>query len=45
MRAEKRVTTDTLAGLMFVLTGSLPTLTREAAKERIEAAGGRVSAR
>ena len=43
MRAEKRVTTDTLAGLMFVLTGTLPTLTREAAKERIEAAGGRVS--
>ena len=43
MTAEKRVTTDTLAGLMFVLTGSLPTLTREAAKERIEAAGGRVS--
>ncbi len=43
MTAEKRVTTDRLAGLMFVLTGSLPTLTREAAKERIEAAGGRVS--
>ena len=28
---------------MFVLTGTLPTLTREQAKERIEAAGGRVS--
>jgi DNA ligase (NAD+) len=41
--AEKRVTTDTLAGLTFVLTGTLPTLTREAAKERIEAAGGKVS--
>jgi len=41
--AEKRVTTDTLAGLTFVLTGTLPTLTREAAKERIESAGGKVS--
>jgi DNA ligase (NAD+) len=43
MTAEKRVTTDLLAGLTFVLTGTLPTLTREAAKEKIEAAGGRVS--
>ena len=43
MRAEKRVTTTTLEGLTFVLTGTLPTLTREAAKEKIEAAGGRVS--
>ncbi len=43
MSAEKRVTTTTLAGMTFVLTGSLPTLTREAAKERIEAAGGRVA--
>ena len=43
MRAEKRVTTTALAGLTFVLTGSLPTLTREQAKEQIEAAGGRVS--
>ena len=41
--AEKRATTDTLAGLTFVLTGTLPTLTREIAKERIEAAGGKVS--
>jgi DNA ligase (NAD+) len=41
--AEKRVTTTTLEGLMFVLTGTLPTLTREAAKEKIEAAGGRIS--
>ncbi len=41
--AEKRVTTTTLEGLTFVLTGTLPTLTREAAKEKIEAAGGRVS--
>jgi DNA ligase (NAD+) len=32
-----------LAGLAFVLTGTLPTLTREAATERIQAAGGRVA--
>ncbi len=43
LAAEKRITTDTLAGLTFVLTGTLPTLTREAAKALIEAAGGRVS--
>ena len=41
--AEKRITTDTLAGLIFVLTGTLPTLTRDEAKEKIEAAGGKVS--
>jgi DNA ligase (NAD+) len=43
MTAEKRVTTTQLEGLTFVLTGTLPTLTREAAKERIEVAGGKVS--
>jgi len=43
MHAEKRVTTTTLEGLTFVLTGTLPTLTREVAKGQIEAAGGRVS--
>jgi DNA ligase (NAD+) len=43
MTAEKRVTTTTLEGLTFVLTGTLPTLTREAAKEMIESAGGKVS--
>jgi DNA ligase (NAD+) len=32
-----------LSGLTFVLTGTLPTLTREDAKERIEAAGGKVA--
>jgi DNA ligase (NAD+) len=32
-----------LAGLTFVLTGTLPTLTREAATERIVLAGGRVT--
>jgi DNA ligase (NAD+) len=31
------------AGLTFVLTGTLPTLTREEAKARIEAAGGKVT--
>jgi len=29
--------------LTFVLTGTLPTLTRDEAKERIERAGGKVS--
>jgi DNA ligase (NAD+) len=43
MTAEKRVTTSTLEGLTFVLTGTLPNLTRESAKEKIELAGGRVS--
>ena len=33
----------TLKGLTFVLTGTLPTLTREEAKSRIEAAGGKVA--
>jgi DNA ligase (NAD+) len=32
-----------LAGKTLVLTGTLPTLSREAAKERIEAAGGKVA--
>jgi DNA ligase (NAD+) len=32
-----------LVGKTFVLTGTLPTLTREEAKEKIEAAGGKVS--
>ncbi len=37
------VAAQTLAGKTFVLTGTLPTLSRDAAKERIEAAGGKVS--
>lgn len=41
--AEKRVRGTKLEGLTFVLTGTLPNLTREAAKEKIEAAGGKVS--
>jgi DNA ligase (NAD+) len=32
-----------LAGLTLVLTGTLPNLSREEAKARIEAAGGKVS--
>jgi DNA ligase (NAD+) len=43
MTAEKRVTGSKLSGMTFVLTGTLPTMTRDAAKEMIEAAGGRVS--
>jgi DNA ligase (NAD+) len=41
--AEKRVVGTTFAGLTFVLTGTLPTLTRDEAKQRIEDAGGKVS--
>jgi DNA ligase (NAD+) len=41
--AEKRVRGSKLEGLTFVLTGTLPTLTRELAKEKIESAGGKVS--
>ena len=44
LTAEKKIASSTLTGLTFVLTGSLPTLTREAAKELIESAGGRVAA-
>jgi DNA ligase (NAD+) len=43
LTAEKRVVGTTLAGLTFVLTGTLPTLTRDDAKARIESAGGKVS--
>ena len=41
--AEKRRRTSQLEGLTFVLTGTLPNLSREDAKARIESAGGRVS--
>jgi len=41
--AEKRVRGTKLEGLTFVLTGTLPTLTRDEAKDKIEAAGGKVS--
>ncbi|MGC9158590.1 MAG: NAD-dependent DNA ligase LigA [Terracidiphilus sp.] len=43
MTAEKKPRAAHLEGLTFVLTGTLPTLTREEAKARIEAAGGKVS--
>jgi DNA ligase (NAD+) len=41
--AEKRKKTTKLEGLTFVLTGTLPNLSREDAKAKIEAAGGKVS--
>jgi len=41
--AERKVRGTKFAGLTFVLTGTLPTLTRDEAKERIEAEGGKVS--
>lgn len=43
MTAEKRKKSSQLEGLTFVLTGALPNLSREDAKAKIEAAGGRVS--
>lgn len=41
--AVKEKPADTLAGLTFVLTGTLPTLSRDEATEKIKAAGGKVS--
>jgi DNA ligase (NAD+) len=43
MTAEKKQRSAQLAGLTFVLTGTLPTLTRDEAKEKIEAAGGKTA--
>jgi DNA ligase (NAD+) len=43
MTAEKKVRSTQLAGLTFVLTGTLPTLARDEAKRRIEAAGGKTA--
>jgi DNA ligase (NAD+) len=43
MMAEKKQRTAQLEGLTFVLTGTFPTLSREEAKEKIEAAAGKVS--
>jgi DNA ligase (NAD+) len=43
MTAEKKQRSTQLAGLTFVLTGTLPNLTRDEAKEKIEAAGGKTS--
>ncbi|MFZ0517034.1 MAG: NAD-dependent DNA ligase LigA [Acidobacteriaceae bacterium] len=41
--AEKKKTSSRLSGLTFVLTGTLPSLTREEAKKRIEGEGGNVT--
>jgi DNA ligase (NAD+) len=41
--AKKRKRGTTFAGLTFVLTGTLPTLPRDQAKEKIESAGGKVT--
>ena len=43
MTAEKKQRSTEFAGLTFVLTGTLPNLTRDEAKHKIEAAGGKVS--
>lgn len=42
MTAEKKQRSTQLAGLTFVLTGSLPNLSRDEATARIESAGGKV---
>ena len=41
--AVKMATSDKFAGLTFVLTGTLPTLSRDEAAEMIKAEGGKVS--
>jgi DNA ligase (NAD+) len=41
--AVQRVTVSPVSGKTFVLTGTLPRLTRDEAKARIEAAGGTVT--
>jgi DNA ligase (NAD+) len=43
MTAEIKERSDKLAGLTFVLTGTLPTLSRDDAKRRIEEAGGKTA--
>jgi DNA ligase (NAD+) len=43
MTAEKKQRSTQLAGLTIVLTGTLPTLTRDEAKRRIEDAGGKTA--
>jgi len=43
MTAEKKQRSAQLAGLTFVLIGTLPTLTRDEAKRRIEDAGGKTA--
>jgi DNA ligase (NAD+) len=41
--AGSPISTSPISGKTFVLTGTLPSLTRDEAKERIEALGGKVS--
>jgi DNA ligase (NAD+) len=41
--AEREKSAPGIAGKTFVLTGALPTLTRDEAKARIEAKGGKIS--
>jgi len=41
--AVKEPASEQLAGLTFVLTGTLPTMSRDEAAEKIKAAGGKVS--
>ena len=41
--AVKEAASDKLSGLTFVLTGTLPTLSRDEASEMIKAQGGKVS--
>jgi DNA ligase (NAD+) len=43
MTAEKKQRSAQLAGLTFVLTGTLPKMTRDEAKEKIESAGGKTA--
>jgi DNA ligase (NAD+) len=43
MTAEKKQRSTQLSGFTFVLTGTLPKMTREEAKEKIEAAGGKTA--
>jgi DNA polymerase III epsilon subunit-like protein len=43
MTAERKQRTSQLAGLTLVLTGTLPNLSRDEAKAKIEAAGGKVA--
>lgn len=43
IEAVKKAASDKFAGLTFVLTGTLPTLSRDEASEMIKAQGGKVS--